>query len=261
MRSLNRGFTLIELITVLVILGIVAGIGSSFLITTVDSYRVTENRAKLISRGRVTIEQMTRQLRLALPNSLRVSASGNCLEFFPLVAGVNYIGELPDSNNGAPQITTISTAPITFGLGVPLHAVVGGLSSAEIYSNSVPAARTSIAGTSAPPPTITLSSSHRFIRNSINKRVFLADNPKRFCVSGNTLVQYQSYGLDTGVLSDGDPGGSTTIMSFDVAAVGTVFTLSPGSEQRNAAVYISLAFTANNETVDLNQTVLIRNVP
>lgn len=256
------GFTLIEMISVLVILAILAAIGSSFLITTVDAYRATEVRAKLLARGRTSVEQMTRQLRLAVPNSLRVSSSGACIEFFPLVGGANYLNDLPDNENMAPPTSSIAVSPLLTDLGSPAYVIIGALSATDIYTSGSPSARVGLASTSGTPiNTLNLSSSHRFIRNSISKRVFVADNPKRFCVSGGSLLLYHSYGVDTGPLTDASPGGTIVLMSLEVAASGTAFALAPGSENRNAAALISLVYSGNGEQVELNQEVLVRNVP
>ena len=51
-----QGFTLIELIAVIVILAILASIGSHFVITTIESYHDVEQRSKLINRGRLVVE-------------------------------------------------------------------------------------------------------------------------------------------------------------------------------------------------------------
>lgn len=262
MPGKHSGFTLVEIVTVLVILGIVAAIGSSFLITTVDSYRTTEARAKLVTRGRTAIEQMTRQLRLAAPNSLRVSASGLCLEFFPLVGGANYLSALPDTENAAPLVSSINTAPIILDLGTPEHVIVGALNAGDIYTSGSPAARVQLASLSgSPATTINLATPHRFIRNSIHRRVYLAGDPKRFCVASSSLVLYQAYPFDTSTLTDATPAAAPVIMALEVAASGNAFSLSPGSEDRNAAVNIALIFSGNNESVELNQQVLVRNVP
>jgi len=256
------GFTLIELIAVLLIVAIVGAIGSNFLVTTVDGYSRAKEQADLIFRGRLAIEQMTRRMRIALPNSARVSASGDCIEFLPVVAGVNYLDYVADAENGAPAVSTINTAPFALGLGSAVHVSIAPLFPSEIYSISSTASRVGI-GTlgSSPYTSVPLSSAHRFVRNSPNKRLYVTDNPIRFCISGTTLVEYSSFGLPTTSLTDADPGGSSSLLASNVTSNGTAFSLSPGSEDRNSAIVISLNFLGQGVQVALTNTVLVRNVP
>lgn len=262
--SIAPGFTLVELIAVLVILGIVSSIGSTFIVSTVQSYDQVQQRSKLINRGRVAIEQMTRQIRIALPNSVRVSASGNCLEFMPLVAGAVYLQNVPDNANLAPTVTSIATAPYSIGFGEANHVSIAALDAAEIYAVGSGLSRVSIGTFGAGPPftEVPLASAHRFIRNSVNRRVYISDDPRRFCLIGPTLVEYFGYGLDTSAMSDAAPGGaSTSTIADNVATSGQAFVLSQGSEDVNTSVTISLDFSLGSNSVTLTQQVLVRNVP
>lgn len=256
------GATLVELVIVLVVLGIVAALSSSFVVTAVTAYNQAAERNKLILRGRAVIERMHRQLRIALPYSVRISASGNCLEFMQLTAGASYLGLLPDASNGAPAINVIDTAPFVLGLGNASHVAVGAMSAGEVYTTATVASRAGVSGLNGSPATqISLTANHRFIRNSINERVYLMDNPERFCIAGNTLVHYSGYGLLTGVLTDADPGGQTALLSEDINAGAPTFSLSPATETRSALVDVNFGVSRNGETVSFNQQMLIRNVP
>lgn len=257
----TRGFTLIELIAVMVVLGIVGSLSTQFIVTAVDSYREAQLRQRLLAKGRTSIEQMTRYVRSAVPNSLRVSASGQCVEFMPTVGGAFYEEQVADAENGAPLTSNISVSPFTLGLGSAEHAIIGGLSNDEIYTISSPAARTNIDSLVVGPlATIGFELPHQFVRNSLNKRVYVADDPMRFCIASGDLVLHEAYGLVL-TLGDASPGGDTSTMATDLLADGTGFVLSASTEDRNSALDINLTFFEGSIRVSLNQTVFIRNVP
>ena len=75
MRQLTRkkssGFSLIELIVVIVILGVLAASITSFIRFGTQIYTETTARDQLVSSARFAIERLNREVRNALPNSLR----------------------------------------------------------------------------------------------------------------------------------------------------------------------------------------------
>lgn len=259
---MSKGFTLIELVAVMVVFAIIVSMGTGFITSSMTAYNQAAERNTLVSRSRALVERISRQLRIALPYSVRVSGSGQCIEFMQLTGGANYFGSLPDNNNGAPATSAIDTAPFTLALGSALHAAVGAMDANEVYSTSTNASRADIASTSGTPITqINLASAHRFLRNSINERVYVMDDPERFCIAAGQILHYSDYGLLTTPVTDADPGGTSALMADDVVAGSPTFSLSPATETRNSLVLMDFSVTRNGETIGVNHQVQLRNVP
>lgn len=258
----NRGFTLVELIVVIVILSITAVLGSGFVVRAVDGYQHAQAANTLVVRGRVSLEQMTRQLRYALPNSVRVSPSGDCIEFLPAVLEGYYAESLPDADNAIAPVRAFFTAPFDLKLDDAKYVVVAPSSPADVFTTDRAAARAGLGDLGSPPHSeVVLAHEHRFIRNSPSRRYFLASDPVRFCVVENRLMSYWGYGLPQGELTDTAPAGISAIMAHGVAGDGQAFQLSPEFEDRNAAVLIRLIFRQNELSVRLSRQVSMRHEP
>ena len=74
LEPLSKGFTLIEIIIVIVILSIVSGITIKFLIDSLKIYTMTVNQKTLFDEGKMALERMCRDIRDA--KSMTVPASG-----------------------------------------------------------------------------------------------------------------------------------------------------------------------------------------
>jgi len=61
--AFERGFTLIEIIIVIVILSIVSGITVKFLVDSMRIYRMTVNQKTLLDEGKLALERMCRDIR------------------------------------------------------------------------------------------------------------------------------------------------------------------------------------------------------
>jgi MSHA biogenesis protein MshO len=91
-RQRPGGFTLVELIMVIVITGIIAGTIAVFITRPVTAYVDTVRRAELTENADSALRRIARDLRTALPNSVRVVAVGTAtyLEFIPTLGGGRY---------------------------------------------------------------------------------------------------------------------------------------------------------------------------
>jgi len=69
----QRGFTLVELVLVMVLVGVVGSLGATFISRSVGMYRSTVVRAELTDQAVVALRRLSRELAAALPNSVRVT--------------------------------------------------------------------------------------------------------------------------------------------------------------------------------------------
>jgi len=72
--ELQRGFTLVEIIVVIVILSIVSAITIKFLVDSLQIYTMTVNQKTLLDEGRLALERMCRDIRDA--RSITLPAAG-----------------------------------------------------------------------------------------------------------------------------------------------------------------------------------------
>ncbi|HEX9803046.1 MAG TPA: type II secretion system protein, partial [Gammaproteobacteria bacterium] len=93
MRMLQRtgGFTLVELVMTIVLLGIISAVLAPVITTSVTAYTDTRSRNELIARGRIALGRLAREIHQAVPNSLRVLAGDNTIEFVTASAGGRYV--------------------------------------------------------------------------------------------------------------------------------------------------------------------------
>ncbi len=88
-RKKNAGFTLVELVMVIVIMGVIGAAVSVFMRGPIDAYLSMGRRGGLTDVADTTVRRIGRDVRRALPNSIRVPNS-SCLEFIPTKTGGRY---------------------------------------------------------------------------------------------------------------------------------------------------------------------------
>lgn len=87
--KIQRGFTLVELIVVIVLTGILASTVTIFFKPAVDAYFASQRRAALADMADTAVRRMAREIRAAVPNSVRDHGE-QCIEFVPTIAGGRY---------------------------------------------------------------------------------------------------------------------------------------------------------------------------
>ncbi len=267
----QQGFTLVELIMVIVVLGIIAIGSTQYIVNSAASYRDTALRERQGSVARVAIERISRELRNALPNSVRSSALRECLEFVPVLGGSVYTSlPLLSASNAFTSVPFITDGAPPLG-----RVAVYPLSSAEIYA---PAAISSISPAldssqvSADLESLTdvvsvrLASAHRFPLGSPQRRWFMVSEPVSFCVdTAGKLFRYSGYGFIATQPTPGSfPAGQEQVSAgraLLASGVSGGFEVLPATLQRNALVQLELDFRERGEGLTLSHEVQLRNVP
>ncbi len=287
----GRGFTLVEIIVVIVVLGIVAGITTRFFNTGMQTYAGTELRDALSRTGRLAVERVNRELRNAVPNTVRVDASGTCVEFLPLVASALYQDQDVTYGTGtASAPAPVAPAPAAdrfdvFDLaftpvaGAAYYVLVypygPGSGAGDPWQAADPGPLAAFqgfdGGVSLPGGVrrVVLAASHRFLRHSPRRRVFIAGGPVSFCVSGNRLLRYSGY-APAATQPVPPPGGQVLAEDIQTAdpdvPLAAVFSYSGPTLTRNAVVTLDFRFMrpdhlGNAEWIRMSHEVQIRNVP
>ena len=119
MRS--RGFTLVELVMVIVITGVLAGALTIFLVPAVNSYFDTRRRADLTDLADTALRRMAKDIRSAVPNSVS-SVSASCIQLVPTIAGGRY-RLAPDTVAGGSKHIDTRSATLDFDVLTPLSQI------------------------------------------------------------------------------------------------------------------------------------------
>jgi MSHA biogenesis protein MshO len=255
------GFTLVELVVVIAVMGILSIGAVAFITDASDGYASTVRRTELGSTMRLAAERMTRELRNALPNSVRVS--GNCIEFVPTEGGSSYLN-LP-----------VSIAATGFDVVAPIDPSMNGAriavfpdSPGAVYALTEPGV-VSPPANFAPPDAnnvvrVTLTAGHRFPVESPERRFYLLRAPVSYCLDQNRLWRYQNYGFvpaqpNVAALPTTMPGRS--LIGEDLSASAPPFTFAGATLARNAEVGIDLEFRDGADALRIHHVVQLRNVP
>jgi len=265
-KKSTRGFTLIEMIAVIVVLSILAVMGGTFVVESTNSYQSSQARTRLVNTGRQAVERMTRQLRIALPYSVRLTNSNQCVEFMPIASGGNYLGfksgtsytgYVPDALNAGAALTTLDVSPHTINFGTAQFVSIGATAAIELYGVN-PVSRATLSSRSD--TLLTLSAAKTWQRNSVNKRFYLLNSPQAFCVVNNQLRFYENQSATVTVDPEVNLNSNFSVLADNVTATAP-FSLTSGGENRNTIVQFNLTFAHKAESVAFNHSVMIRNVP
>ena len=286
MIRVHSGFTLVELVITLAVSGIVVSFVSMFIAGPVRAYADQTRRVQLVDLAELSLRRIARDVRRALPNSVRIGGSGGivALELLNTVDGVRYRAgpppadpdsELdfsgPDSAFNSVGVFSAIAKPFS-STSHYLSVYNVGVPGADAYqlANVITPAGTQIDIDAAPAPgedRVVLSPGFQFRFGSPAQRLFLVSGPVTYLcdtVSGR-LSRYSGYGIATDQTTRDSAaellaaGAATTVVASRVSSCRMEY--SAGTAQRAGLVSLELTLADSGESVTLLHQVHVDNVP
>lgn len=294
-KILHKGFTLIELVVVIVLTGILAGVLFTIIRGPLQAYVQVQSRVTLVDIIETALQRMTREIRLALPYSVRANSPGGlqAVEFLRTLDGgryrdmgpnrlkfnqssgtfdvlntlVNYASIVTGSTTTPSQECINSTADclVVYNIGQPLSsatATANGVS-ANAYLGSSSAYKGNIA-------TITAASAHslsfdnsdlswNFGLQSPQHRFYIVDTPVSYICSGSDIYRYANYPITENQQSN--PGGNVNLLIDHVTGCDIKFDPPTLTRFGLLTIRISVTDPDSGESASLLQQIHVTNVP
>lgn len=273
MNVRQNGFTLIEAIVVMVITGIIAAVVAVFIVKPVQGYFDSARRAEMTDTADTALRRMAREIRAALPNSVRVTngATYSALEFLPVSnAGRYRIDRGVSSSDDPLDFTTADTSfdilsrGMTFSSGDQIVIYNLGIPGANAYDGDNRRAYNGTLGVSV--LNVKVASTQAFPFDSPSHRFFVVNTPVTFLcdLTAKTLRRYSGYSINSIQPTSFSSGVATSLLAQNVSSC--AFNYSPGLNERYGLVTLTMGITeasqaGNNETVTLYHEVHVSNVP
>ncbi|AVP92212.1 PilW family protein [Aeromonas rivipollensis] len=191
MRAI-KGFTLVELVMVILLLGVMATFSSQFIGIGTQIYGDASRREQLMSDARFALERLNRELRDAVPGSVRIEdAAGNpldqgaCLRFWPIATASRYLGSVA---SGGLTIVEPEVLPREEDEAIiyPLADPALNLEQGCLHGNCV--ARVISVG-SPVSGALPLTVDGAFTKESPGQRIYFSRQQVRYCVTNAALTR------------------------------------------------------------------------
>ncbi len=283
----NAGFTLVELVVTIVIIGILASMGGMFISRPIEGYVDLKRRAELVDQAEMALRRMQRDIRAALPNSIRVFDGGKSIEMLHVVDGGRYRRAVnEDDGSGDPLNFTKSDESFEV-LGGLQHTAInssGGwiviynltsdedIDIANAYSNAKEMIRVQYSDyyKDASDAMVLSFDAKQFPYPSPYQRFFIVDEPISYIIEYDTnigdhvLNRYSGYSINNAPIGP-DPSerteGYRALVAKHIDADKSYFNYNSSTSSRSGLVTMYLALEDKGERITLLHQVHVDNAP
>lgn len=278
----QQGFTLVELIMVIVVMGVIGGTVAVFMRSPIDAYFQTVRRGGIADMADTTVRRMARDIRKALPNSIRLSGT-QCIEFIPTRTGGRYRADRDTLGSG--DILDFATLDTSFDVlgdtgtaAVPVEERMVAADLLAVYNLGIPGVDAynldNVALVKSTTPgavtsTVAFTGDTTNIASVVGKKFPLASASSRFHVipgderivsyicSGGKLYRNSNYAYTTSCPA---PTAGTTPVIANEATCAFNY---DSADIRNGLVQLNLTFSnaTAGETTSVYHEVHVNNTP
>ncbi len=271
----QSGFTLVEAIMVIVITGIIAAAVAIFIRSPVDGYLDAVSRSELTDAADTALRRIARDVRTALPNSLRTTSppSSACFEFIPSVGGGRYriapgngpVGDILDftAADSSFDVIASSNLPPAGGYGTAYNAVVYNLGIPGADAYTVADHNRAKIALSSNATAITLDSANLFPFESPGHRFDVVPDYAIVYACAGTAVRRSTRALAQAQMGSCPNATVGEVLVANVDCANSFFAYEEAVTQRNGLLSINLVLTGSRggERVTLYQEVQVDNTP
>lgn len=283
-RRLHQGVSLIELLVCICVAAIVVAFATMFISTPIQAYFAQTRRAELVSTADLITRNMDGDLRHALPNSVRITSTGQVIAIEMLaISSVASYRDSGSSGNATQKLAVGSVdaqfdvfAPFT-DMGVPFNSngqrlAVNNLGTpgldAYTQSTVMTPVTTSLQITASATPNedhVVLSNGFKFVQDSPTHHVFLVSGPVTYLcdIKARTLTRYWNYTIASNQSARNtatkliNAGAKAASIASSVASCKFDYQL--GNVQHDRLVGIQLSLTQSGESLPVFMQLPIEN--
>ena len=287
----TRGFTLIELIIVILVMALLAAVIALFLRPAFDTYIAAGNRAALHDTADLALRRLLRDVRRAVPNSIRLPES-HCVEMLP-AANFGRLRMAFDPVNDASASCTPGTCSAPLDVTQPSTSVdaltpfdtppavgdfliIGNQNGADAYSG---ANRVTLNAVSTPPnikygtqrmsyPATQFSPGFATGRFAIvpksQQAVFYVCSGLGIDTKGNgtgALYRLSNYGFNAAYPSACPSTTGAKLMVDKISNCNFVYSPTQGATEQYGFLWVQIDLLINNERATLTAGAHVLNAP
>lgn len=261
----QNGFTLIELVMVIVLLGVLGVMGAEFISQGFKGFRDTDNRVAMYEEGKIALVRLEREIHNAVPNafdSATLAGDPTDLRFGMIAEEASRDANIFGIYQEAPPTSTLTDPSVDLPGALPINTIISIYNrNWSDFTNAVPAQRrlytvTGVAGT-----TMTISKNLTPPKSSPGKRYYPVDRAVRYYLSGTSLLRAQLPvtldNIDFATLT-ARPGYP---LARGILPGSLQFSYAPATLTRNAVVTVAFSLVRDGEQVNFHKEIHARNVP